>query len=379
MQLNKIRLYRPNTIVNTTGGGGGSSIIDAPYNTFTWNGDTSQGASRNSIRDKIESMGYVSGKVLYVDAEYGDDSTAQKGNILKPFQSVYTASVYATTDDLILVFPGTYVLNALGLPLRSGVDYFMLDAKFENYGFSYGLLITFPYVVSCKIFGKATFTDYSPVGGWAMITPYMNCNLEIEGMTFISNKQIIGQLGAVGTNEKVLKFKNCKLISNDNNTMYYNNGGFNIGTGLFEDCFIRGNFLISNAGTHPAYSYKARFSRCEFEANPVNANGETSCLHLFEYYENAELSKIFLDHCVLRSSTYNIHTGEGYGGFGTNKFLIVKDCYLYNASGYGWIKNEHANAQFKLVNNWSQYAESGSVPVVNLISGTGVSYDSNLE
>ncbi len=376
MQLNRIRLYRPNT--TTTSAGGGGTISDQAYNASLWNGDVTQGASRNAIRDKIESMGYVSGKVLYVDATYGDDSTAQKGNILKPYQSVYTASAYASADDLIVVFPGTYVLNALGLPLRNRVNYFMLDATFENYGFSYGLLIPFPYVVSCKIFGKATFTDYSPTGGWAMITPYMNCDMEIEGMTFISNKQLIGQLGLVGT-EKVLKFKNCKLISNNNATLYYSNGGFNVGTGLFEDCFIKGNFLISNAGTHPAYTFKAKFSRCEFEANSVNANGETSCLHLYEYYGNAELSKIFLDHCVLRSSTYNIDIGEGYGGIGSNKYFIIKDCYFYNGIGYGWLKSEHLNANYKLVNNWSQYAQSGSVPVVNLLTGAGITIDNNLE
>ena len=374
MRLNKIRLYRPNSI----SGGGAGSIVDAPYDASVWNTDFTQGASRNSIRDKIESMGYVSGKVLYVDAAAGNDSTALRGNILKPFQSVYVASAYSTVGDLIFVFPGTYTLTSFGLPLRDQVDYYMLDASFENHGFSYGLLMVYPYSVTCKLFGKATFTDFQPAGGWAMITPYMDCAIEIEGMTFISNKQIMGQLGSSGS-QKIIKFKNCKLISNDNATMYYRNGAFNTGSALFEDCYLKGNFLVSNAGMHPSYDYKVRFSNCVLEANSVNTNGETSFLHLFEYYGNAELSKVFLDRCVLRSSTYNIWIGEGYGAIGTNKFVIVKDCYFYNANGSGWIKNDHANAQFKLVNNWSQYVASGSVPVTNLLSGVGFICDSNLE
>jgi hypothetical protein len=372
MQLNKVRIYRPN---NVTGGG---SIVDDPYNIATWNGDATQGASRNSISDKIESMGYSSGKVLYVDGVYGNDTFAQKGNILKPFQSLSLASAYSVSGDLIVVFPGTYTLGSFGLPLRNNVDYYMLDAYFENNAFSYGFLMTFPYSITCKIFGKATFTDHAPVGGWSMITPYYNCDFDIEGMTFISNKQLIGQLGGSGIN-KFLKFKNCKLISHDNDSMYYRGGGFGGGSALFEDCYLQGNFLIGNAGTHPLYDYKLRFSRCELVANDTNTNGDTCFLRLVEYYGNDELSKVFLDHCILRSSTHNINIGPGYGDIGTNKFLIVKDCYFYNTTGSGWIQCDHPNAQFKLINNWSQYPQSGSVPVVNMLPGAGITSDSNLE
>lgn len=372
MQLNKLRLYRPNTI------SGGGSIFNDPYDPVLWDGDITKGASRNAIRDKIESMGYNSGKVLYVDDIYGNNSTAKKGNILFPFKTLDMAAVMSSPSDLIVVFPGVYTLTSFGLPLRDGVDYYMLNPQFENFGFSYGLLITFPYPVTCKIFGKATFTDYSPVGGWAMITPYHDCDLEIEGMTFISNKQLIGQLGLIGLN-KSLKFKKCKLISNDNDTMFFAGGGFGVGSAVFEDCYMKGNFLVSNSASHPSLDFKLRFSRCELVANTTNTNGDTCFLRLVEYYGDSTLSKVFLDHCVLRSSTHNIEMGEGYGGIGTNKYLIVKDCYFYNASGSGWIKNEHANAQFKLVNNWSQYSETGSVPVVNMLTGAGIISDSNLE
>ncbi len=374
MRLNKIKLYQPNQYTSTSGS---SFILDNPYDPYGWDGDTLFGPSRNSIRDMVEGLGYNAGKVIYVDITNGNDSSGRKGNVLKPFQSLYTASAYAVSGDLTVVYPGTYTLGSLGLPLKDGVDYYMLNPKFENYGFSYGLLITFPFSVTCKIFGKAAFTDHSPVGGWAMITPYLNCDLEIEGMTFISNKQILGQLGGPGSN-KFLKFKNCKLISNDNATLYYSGGGF-VGSALFEDCYMKGNFMVGNSGSHPAYDYKVKFNRCQLEANPTNTNGDTSFLRLVEYYGNAELSKVFIDHCVLKATQHNIEIGEGYGGIGSNKFLIVKDSYFYNASGSGWIKNEHINAGFKLINNWSQYAPSGSVAVNNLLTGAGFIYDSNLE
>ncbi|HVD99522.1 MAG TPA: hypothetical protein VNB90_15040 [Cytophagaceae bacterium] len=372
MRLNKIKLYRPNS------SSGGGNIVDQPYDSSIWDADTTQGASRNAIRDKIESMGYNAGNVLYVDGQAGDDTTARRGNILKPYQTPAMASVNASMNDLIVVFPGNYVLGSFGLPLKYGVNYYMWNPTFINTEFSYGLIMTYPYPIKSKIFGKATFTDYSPVGGWAMITPYMDCDLEFEGMTFISNKQLIGQLGSSGLN-KILKFKNCKLISNDNDTQYYAGGGFAPGSATFEDCYLQGNFLIGNAASCPGYDFKLKFSRCELVANDTNTNGDTCFLRLVEYYENAELSKVFLDHCVLRSSTHNIEIGEGYGGIGTNKYLIIKDCYFYNSNGSGWIKNEHANAQFKLVNNWSTYAQSGSVSVVNLLPGPGITCDSNLE
>lgn len=373
MRLNKLKIYQPNNIA-----GGGGNILDDPYNPYSWDNDTKQGASRNAIRDKIESMGYNAGKVIYLDVTAGNDSIAQKGNILKPYQTLSYAFANASSGDLIVVFPGTYPLGSFGLPLRSGVDYYMLNPTFTNNGFSYGLIMTYPYTANCRIFGKATLQDFSPVGGWAMITPYYDCNLEIEGMTFISNKQLIGQQGVSGTN-KILKFKNCKLISNDNDSRYNVGGGFGIGSALFEDCYLQGNFLVGNSASHPAYDFKLKFSRCELVANAVNTNGDTSFLRLVDYYANAEVSKVFIDHCILRSTTHNIEVGEGFGGIGTNKMLVIKDCYFYNASGAGWIKNEHANAQFKLVNNWSQFPESGSVAVSNLLQGPGIICDSNLE
>lgn len=379
MQLNKIKLYHPylNRTQNT-GGSGGSYITDSPYDPYGWDGDSLFGPSRNSVRDLVEGLGYNAGKVLYVDGTNGNDSTAKKGNVLKPYQSVYTAAAFSTSGDLIVVFPGTYTLFSLGLPLRNGVDYYILNADFINTGYSYGLLISFPYQVSCRIFGKGRFIDTTTDNGWALITPYMPCNLDIEGMSFTGNRQIIGQLGAVGSDPRYLSFKNCRLISNDNaRPPYTGAGNFSDGSAYFENCYIKGYWSVTNGAMNINYDYKLLFRRCELQANPTNANGFQSSLGLWDYYNAPDLSKVIFESCTLKSTQYNINIGDGYGGIGTNKNIIVKDSYFLNGSG--WIENNHANANFKLINNWSSYAPGGSSPVNNLLTGTGFIYDSNLE
>jgi hypothetical protein len=379
MQLNKIKLYYPYLNRNqSSGGGGGSYIIDNPYDPYGWDGDILFGPSRNSVRDLVESMGYNAGKVIYVDATNGNDSTGRKGNVLKPFQNLYTASAYSVSGDLIVIFPGTYTLFSLGLPLRDGVDYYILNADFINNGYSYGLLISFPFSVSCRIFGKGRFIDTTPDNGWALITPYMPCNLEIEGMSFTGNRQIIGQLGLVGSDERFLSFKNCRLISNDNMTpSYVGAGNFGDGSAYFEDCYIKGYWSVSNSNMHADHDYKLFFKRCRLEANPTNGNGFQTSLGLWDYYGDTQVSKVIFENCVLKSTQYNITAGDGYGGIGMNKLIIVKDSYFLNSSG--WIENNHANLNFKLINNWSSYSPGGSSPVNNLLTGTGFSYDSNLE
>lgn len=378
MQLNKIKLYHPYLNRSQSSGGGSSYIIDSAYDPYMWDGDISFGPSRNSVRDLVEGLGYNAGKVLYVDVTNGSDNTGRKGNVLKPFQSIYTASSLSSSGDLIVVFPGTYTLYSLGLPLRDGVDYYIMDADFINNGYSYGMLISFPYAVSCRIFGKGRFIDTTPDNGWAMITPYMPCNLEIEGMSFTGNRQIIGQLGSTGSDPRYLSFKNCRLISNDNiRPGYTGAGNFSDGSAYFENCYIKGYWSVTNGAMNVNYNYKLLFRRCELQANPTNANGFQCSLGLWDYYQATDLSKIIFESCVLKSAQYNITVGNGYGGTGTNKNIIIKDSYFLNGSG--WIENNHPALQFKLINNWSSYAPGGSSPVNNQLTGSGFTYDNNLE
>ncbi len=126
-------------------GGGGGSILNTPYDPNTWL-ETTDGASRLSIRNKIESMGYL-GNVAYVDNTYGNDSTGVLGNILKPFATHAVASAYISsgTKGLIVTFPGTYTITSpFGFPMKNNVDHLIFNADIVQVNFAYGIIMIYP-------------------------------------------------------------------------------------------------------------------------------------------------------------------------------------------------------------------------------------------
>ena len=377
MNLSKIKLYNPTKA-------GGDKIVDLPYDPDTWLGDKIHAPSRNALRNKIESMGFV-GNITVVDKVYGNDFTAVAGNINKPFYS-HTAAIQSMSSGapgICITMPGVYTINsAFGLPMKNGIDHYFINATIEisPSGYSYGSIMIYPYYVKSKVYGKGTIKNMSSNQDWSLITPYVGCDLEFEGIRFEGAKHLIGEDGAF-RQAKTLKFKNCELISTNNIIPTYRNAGnfnaFGDTQATFEDCYIEGNLMIGtssfNLFTDP---YFLKFYRTRFKAIPTNSNGQTASLTLLDYYARTNEFKVLLKDCSFKSEHENIYCGNGYEGIGTNKMLLVDNCRFEN--GTGWINNDNANMNFKLIGNWSNNASFGN-PVNNLLSSVGILIDPALE
>ena len=378
MQLNKIKVYRPNK-------GGGDQVVDLPYNATEWLEDSIHAASRKSIRNQIESMGFV-GNITVVDNVYGNDFSAKAGNINKPFFTHIAAmqSMSEGAPGVCITMPGIYTIDsAFGLPLKNGIDHYLINATLQitPFAFAYGSIMIYPSYVKCRLYGKGTIKNMSSNTEWAQITPYASCDLEFEGIRFEGAKQLIGESGAF-RQAKTLKFKNCELIATDNIIPHFLNAGnfnaFGDTQAVFEDCYIKGNLMIgsSNFGFF-TNTYFLKCYRCRFEAVSSNANGQRASLTILDYYQRAQEFKILLKDCSFKSDHENIYCGEGYQGIGTNKYLIIDNCRFENGAE-GWINNDNANMNYKLITNWSTHTSTGN-PVNNILSGDGIVIDSNLE
>jgi len=384
MQLNKLKLYNPspfknaNIVVPV-------EVIDEAYNNSSWPGDHTHAPSRNNVFNIIESLGYF-GKVVIVDKTYGNDFTGKLGNINKPFYS-HTAAMNAIpsgTPGLCITMPGVYQVNSsFGFPIKDGIDHLLYNATIEisANAYSYGSIMVYPNYVKCKIYGKGTIKNLSSNQNWALITPYVSCDLIFEGIRFEGAKQIIGEAGSQNQIKK-LKFKNCELIST-NNTIptHLSAGNFNLygdTQAIFEDCFIKGGMLVStiNAGYFPD-NYLLKFYRCHFESIDTNANGQYASVSFLDYYANAQVTKYLFQDCSFKGNHNNLYCVNGYGGAGSNKYIIINNCRFVNGVE-GWIVNSNPNYQFKLTNSWTVNNATGS-PVNNLMSGTGMITDANLE
>ncbi|HSZ72480.1 MAG TPA: hypothetical protein VK750_07365 [Cytophagaceae bacterium] len=378
MQLNKIKTYSPTK-------GSGNQVVDKPYDPVTWLGDSLHAPSRKAIRNQIESMGFV-GNITVVDKAYGNDFTAKAGNVNKPFFT-HTAAIQAMSSGapgVCITMPGIYtVSSAFGFPMKDGIDHYLINATIQisPFGYSYGTIMLYPSYVKSKIYGKGIFLNMSSNQDWSIITPYVACDLEFEGIRFEGAKQLIGEDGS-RTQAKTLKFKNCELVSTNNVIPPTRNAGNYNATGdtqaVFEDCYIKGNLMVctssANLFTDP---YFLKFYRCRFEAISTNANNLNGSLTLLDYYASTNAFKVLLKDCSFKSDHENIHCLDGYGGIGTNKSLIIDNCRFQNGVE-GWINNANVNMGFKLINNWSNNPSTGSV-VNNLLSGTGITIDPNLE
>lgn len=383
MLLNKLRLYRPRPSKSTAQVNAPSEVIEEAYNPTTWPGDTTHAPSRNNVFNVIESLGHV-GNVVIVDKTFGNDFTGRVGNINKPFYSHSAAmnSIPSGTPGLCITMPGVYQVNSsFGFPVKNGIDHYLFNATIEvsQGSYSYGSILVYPNYVKCKVYGKGTIKNLSSNLDWALITPYVSCDLEFEGIRFEGPKQIIGNAG--GFNQiKKLKFRNCELVSTNNTIPTYLGAGNYSGytQTVFENCYIKGGMLVttSNSGFFPD-NYLLKFYRCHFESIDTNSNGQYASISFLDYYSDAQVSKYLFQDCSFKGNHNNLYCADGYGGAGSNKYIIINNCRFVNGVE-GWIVNNNANYKFKLTNSWTTNNATGS-PVNNLMSGTGMITDLNLE
>ncbi|MCU0323049.1 MAG: hypothetical protein MUE72_11570 [Chitinophagaceae bacterium] len=374
--------YIPSIPINPSNG---QEVLNEAYGD-SWATDIVRARTAKNVYDKIESMGYI-GEVVFVDNLYGDDDTGQPGNILKPYKThAFAAGMLtsiATGKSAVVTLPGNYNFsNAFGFPLITNIDHIIIDSNITQTGFAYGTFMSFPSSLgSVKILGigSVNFISNSSNSDWSMITPYQGCNIEFTNINFQCAKQFIGQQGSIAGINVQLKFSNCRIVSSDNIVNPVVGGGFIQGSAYFKDCYFKGHLSVYNSTKSASQTYKTKWVDCEIEAPDVAVtSGEITALGLFDYASNAETIQHVFDRCKFVSVLGEaIEIGEGFGGIGTNKSLIVQNCDFITPAG-GWIKNEHNTATFYLRNNWTRYNASGTYPVTNVLTGTGVITDVNL-
>lgn len=378
------RIYQPSPKSGSNPPAIPNMVRDDAYDKNAWGNNHVFAPSQSAVSRMVE--GLATGNIVIVDQQFGNDFTGALGNVNRPYRNHYAAmeAIPAGAPGLCITMPGNYsVNNEFGFPIKDGIDHYLMEATIEmNFGnFSYGIFLIYPDYVKCKIYGKATFKDFSSNVNWALITPYVSCDIEFEGIRFEGAKQIIGQEGSMQQAKK-LRFKNCELVSTDSHlpiTMGAGNyNAFGDTQAVFEDCFIKGVFIVSssNAGFF-ADHYMLKFYRCHFEAIDTNANGHNSNVMFLDYNSSADTAKYLFKDCAFRSNVNNLFCGNGYGGIATNKTIVVDNCRFINGIE-GWIVNNNPNYHFKIMNSWSTNVSTGS-PVVNLLAGAGIIADANLE
>jgi hypothetical protein len=145
--------------------------------------------------------------VLFVDPN-GNDSTAEKGNLEKPYASIYTAILVSTEQDLVYVFPGNYTINQT----------LFLNGAGKNIYFSEGSRIKlerdFMHITSAtvNISGKGIFSADASfiVSGNPVVFAFVNTggilNVEAKEFNFQTNNYTWGLIVTGTINLKVDKF-----------------------------------------------------------------------------------------------------------------------------------------------------------------------------
>lgn len=114
------------------------------------------------------------GNILFVTPG-GNDDTAEKGILTKPYQTIQAAEADAVSGDLIEVFPGNYTTSNLG---KTGVNYNLQKGAVLSSAFTNGVPTGVSPVFSdhsgaivCEITGGGTLHSG---GNWALDTDAVN-------------------------------------------------------------------------------------------------------------------------------------------------------------------------------------------------------------
>ena len=108
----------------------GNALTGSSFNTYVTGGTYSAGTATfvNNNGGTFDVTGFTTatnlGNILYV-SENGDDSSAQKGDLHKPWRNLYSAKSASTSGDTIYVLPGTWTYdntNSAGNPYNGQVD-----------------------------------------------------------------------------------------------------------------------------------------------------------------------------------------------------------------------------------------------------------------
>lgn len=237
------------------------------------------------------------GQILFVSIT-GDDSTAIKGDIHKPYRNIYTAKSGATTGDTIYVFPGTWTYdntNSAGNPYNGNIETQVnLWKDGINYYFSPGSKVVFS---NQTITGDRMYL-FSP-----MSSSYETCNiygeLEWEGSSIGANSSNgHTHIFYIDENQPLNEAYSCNMeiksaISISSQPI---NGG-----------------SVHTGSTTTYFNLKADTVACDYSQGQSGSGGG---IHLWgggKQYNNIEVDEI-------RSNffTFYLRTDDGQDGFNLN-------------------------------------------------------------
>lgn len=91
-------------------------------------------------------------KAVYVDLQYGDNATAEKYNLVRPYATLAAAYAVAVAGDIIVLNAGTYVIGPFSITQTDVHFYSKPGVIFQNSGF------TVATSVNWRFYGYAIFT-----------------------------------------------------------------------------------------------------------------------------------------------------------------------------------------------------------------------------
>jgi hypothetical protein len=162
-------------------------------------------------------------QTLWVDPVYGDDSTARRGLMHQPWLTLSRALAAVEDGDRLIIRPGLYTVERLGMPLNSG--------SYEIEHERAPLLLKNRRDVTVDADGAIIMA-----AGLGSVLSIANCtNVTIRGLTFkgsganpVIPKEVAGEVVLWGTNSNV-RFDQCRfedfpnhgiLVSQNEKTSY---------------------------------------------------------------------------------------------------------------------------------------------------------------
>lgn len=164
----------------------------------------------------------LTGDSLWVDAVNGNDSTAARGNAIKPFLTLTAAQTAAQSGDTIFVRPGAYTSHGLG---KNGVNWVMPPGVSVSYIGDNDLFTDAGGAMTFSIDGEAAF---SVTGEGACI------NVIQSGSSISVRCKSLTQSGGTATHSSAT-WQNggaliviAETISGRNSALYWQNGEMHV-------------------------------------------------------------------------------------------------------------------------------------------------------
>lgn len=301
------------------------------------------------------------GSILFV-SENGDDTTATKGDVTKPWRNLYAAKSASTSGDTVYVFPGTWTYDNTvgGLPYNGQVETLVnLWKNGVNYYFSTGTKVNIlnqggsglaggdrMYLFkpsgnvyeTCNVYGQLEFfTDSTGpnTGGYAMLfdTPSVegvttnegySCDLHIKSAVSTSTQPIQTGGGSSGTTTSYFN-----LVADTVSCVWNNDGNSGSGAAIFvvTDSSWVGSFKLNNLISR----FHGFYNRSFINRGGTKINADIDCT-----MDNGEGAVIRNLNC-LADSYYNIKKSQIDSTFyqtqGASSGTTTINGNIYNENG----------------------------------------------